>query len=259
MRMPCVCRAHRLGRLCCISSRFDRALLAACRRPPTNALSTISSRRARCTEPRSATHRCAQGVAALIGVVAPSEALRSLLSHTWWRWAWACVNARGCAGRASEAGDAIGAQDDRALPRRWQARPLRPRACGGGAAPAGPTAIVVVGLGVWGWPKAQSTRPEPWVPTELQSVACGRTVGEQLCYGCGTLFPARSAVSRVPSALRRARPSRAVPALLGGHIFLHVLPTVLLAPCWASGAEPPRVVRVVTGHRACPAVCSEAL
>lgn len=152
MRMPCVCRAHRLGRLCCISSRFDRALLAACRRPPTNALSTISSRRARCTEPRSATHRCAQGVAALIGVVAPSEALRSLLSHTWWRWAWACVNARGCAGRASEAGDAIGAQDDRALPRRWQARPLRPRACGGGAAPAGPTAIVVVGLGVWGWP-----------------------------------------------------------------------------------------------------------
>ena len=152
MRMPCVCRAHRLGRLCCISSRFDRALLAACRRPPTNALSTISSRRARCTEPRSATHRCAQGVAALIGVVAPSEALRSLLSHTWWRWAWACVNARGCAGRASEARDAIGAQDDRALPRRWQARPLRPRACGGGAAPAGPTAIVVVGLGVWGWP-----------------------------------------------------------------------------------------------------------
>jgi hypothetical protein len=116
-----------------------------------------------------------------------------------------------------------------------------------------------VGLGVWGWPNAQSTRPEPWVPTELQSVACGRTVGEQLCYGCGTLFPARSAVSRVPSALRRARPSRAVPALLGGHIFLHVLPTVLLAPCWASGAEPPRVVRVVTGHRACPAVCSEAL
>lgn len=105
---------------------------------------------------------------------------------------------------------------------------------------------------------AQSTRPEPWVPTELQSVACGRTVGEQLCYGCGTLFPARSAVSRVPSALRRARPaSRAIPALLGGHIFLHVLPTVLLAPCWASGAEPPRVVRVVTGIARVRSVCSE--
>ena len=210
MRMPCVCQ-RTLSAASAVSSRFDRAPLAVCRRPPTNALSTISSRRARCTEPRSATHRCAQGVAALIGVVAPSEALRSLLSHTWWRWAWACVNARGCAGRASEAGDAIGAQDDRALPRRWQARPLRPRACGGGAAPAGPTAIVVWALACGVGLYAQSTRPEPWVPTELQSVACGRTVGEQLCYGCGTLFPARSAVSRVPSALRRARP-RPVPS-----------------------------------------------
>ena len=32
---------------------------------------------------------------------------------------------------------------------------------------------------------------------------------------------------------------------------------VLLAPCWASGAEPPRVVRVVTGIARVRSVCSE--
>ncbi len=62
MRMPCVCQ-RTLSAASAVSSRFDRALLAACRRPPTNALSTIRSRRARRTEPRSATHICAQGVA----------------------------------------------------------------------------------------------------------------------------------------------------------------------------------------------------
>ena len=145
MRMPCVCRAHRLGRLCCISSRFDRALLAACRRPPTNALSTIRSRRARRTEPRSATHMCAQGVA-------------RGRAHRCRRSMRPCVcssHTPGGGGRgrvstpvgvldAPEAGDAIGAQDDRAWPRRWQAPPFRARACGGGAGPAWPTAIVVV-------------------------------------------------------------------------------------------------------------------
>ena len=117
-----------------------------------------------------------------------------------------------------------------------------------------------VGLGVWGWPicaidapgavgadgaPERRVRPHGWRAALLR-----------------VRDPVSGALRSVQSAVRsppRASTSRAVPALLGGHIFLHVLPTVLLAPCWASGAEPPRVVRVVTGHRACPAVCSEAL
>jgi hypothetical protein len=147
MRMPCVCQ-RTLSAASAVSSRFDRALLAACRRPPTNALSTIRSRRARRTEPRSATHMCAQGVARgrahrCRRSMRPCVCSSRSLTHS----------GGGGRGRVStpvgvldapEAGDAIGAQDDRAWPRRWQAPPLRARACGGGAGPAWPTAIVVV-------------------------------------------------------------------------------------------------------------------
>ena len=208
MRMPCVCQ-RTLSAASAVSSRFDRALLAACRRPPTNALSTIRSRRARRTEPRSATHMCAQGVARgrahrCRRSMRPCVCSSRSLTHS----------GGGGRGRVStpvgvldapEAGDAIGAQDDRAWPRRWQAPPLRARACGGGAGPAWPTAIVVVVA-----LHAQSTRPEPWVPKELESVACGRRVGERLCSGCGACF------RRAPLFAARSRPaSRAVRSWAG--------------------------------------------
>jgi hypothetical protein len=91
---------------------------------------------------------------------------------------------------------------------------------------------VVVGLGVWGWPIiAQSTRPELWVPEELESVACGRRVGKWLCSGCGALFPARSAVSSAVRSPPRGPvpPPRGASRVPAPHMFLHVLPRSALS------------------------------
>ena len=57
---------------------------------------------------------------------------------------------------------------------------------------------------------AQSMRPEPWVPKELESVACGRRLGERLCSGCGACF------RRAPLFAAWSRPaSRAVRSWAG--------------------------------------------
>ena len=104
MWMPLACQ-RTLSAASAAYSRFDRTLLAACQWPPRNVLNTFSSRRARRAEARSGTHLCAQGVArsrvhrcrrSMRPCAGPS---RSLTHSRWWRWAWACVNARGCAGR----------------------------------------------------------------------------------------------------------------------------------------------------------------